>query len=339
MRVRDNQPEARAELLDAMGTICRGSGEYELALVYLNQAILIRRQLGPAARRTLADSLVQYGWLQRETAHYPEAEAAFREALTLNDGQPADRRFFAVTEFHLAWILADRGSLEDPKLLKEGLNRFQAVAKQLKEISGDDSRDHAVALMGLAIAYFANGQDQTAMQTMFLSQARFEAKNSESQDPASKVASLYLAATIARKEGKPDTAERHFREAIELADKIVGERHPFLKLPLAFIRADYAGLLRSQNKLSSAEKVARQALDTIRHSPLRGHLEVIRAMIQFADRLRERATGDDLSEAEEFYTEAAQFGKVSLGVNHPFVQDAQAKLESLQQQLNKGSPK
>lgn len=335
---RGDQSASRAELLDAMGTISRGIGEYDLAMLYLEQAISIRRKLGTVPRQ-LADPLVQYGWLLRETGHYPEAEKALREALSLNDGKQEDQRFFAVTEFHLAWILADRGSHEAPKLLKEALMRFLSVADRLKQISGDDSRDHAFAQLGLAIAYFANGNDQMALNSMASSHQRLQPKNQEKQDPIAKVGSLYLAGAAARKTGNLTTAEKHYRDALELADEIVSEQHPFLKLPVAFLQADFAGLLRDQNKLVAAEKVARGAMKVIRDSPVRGHPEVIRALIQFADLLRMRKKEGDLQEAQKMYSDAIQFGTISLGRQHHFVTDAQAKLESLGKELTNANPK
>jgi tetratricopeptide (TPR) repeat protein len=332
-----DQPAVQAALLDTLGNVFRGLGEYDRARQLLQEGLDIRERLYGPEHLDTAVSYFHLGWLYQDLGQFAQAEKFYRRALAIRRAALGnDHLQVAETMFHLAWLLGHQlpQPAPTPERLAEAEQLFREVLRIRQEKLGNDHRD--VAFSQLALAALLTGKGGADVEALSLvAQALPILDKQDGGDPAGSTLARFLEAEKARTAGRYDEAERLHRQVLATAQAHLGRRHPITALILgnlagllrkkADIARDQGDAPRSQRLYQEAEQTLREALDIGRSSPLRWHPQMIEALNQLADHLRNRG---DVQEAERLYREALSLAEYRLKDQPPYRQ-TRAKLADL----------
>lgn len=286
----DQQPEVRAQLLEAIGRAYRRQGLPGQAIPFLQDAINTRNRIGLPNDAAAGRLQTELAIALRNAERFDESDRAFQEAMaSLNSsgGSPKER----------AQLLVDLGRLEQlrgrldtaEKYLTEGLTlmkeiegpRSTEVASILTDISNArswrDDLDGAEKAASEAVAIYRNGSpmhpdkvmaDLRLADVLFLKGQIMEASslyegaltaqrvlyprgNSQTADTLDSLAQVRLA------QNKPAEAEQLTREAIDVNNTSRGPQSSMS----GYLRTSLAQILTRQGKYAEAEPELRQALE------------------------------------------------------------------------------
>lgn len=286
----DQQPEVRAQLLEAIGRAYRRQGLPGQAIPFLQDAINTRNRIGLPHDTAAGRLQTELAIALRNAERFDESDRAFQEAMaSLNSsGDTLKER---------AQLLVDLGRLEQlrgrldtaEKYLTEGLTlmkeiegpRSTEVASILTDISNArswrDDLDGAEKAASEAVAIYRNGSpmhpdkvmaDLRLADVLFLKGQIMEASslyegaltaqrvlyprgNSQTADTLDSLAQVRLA------QNKPAEAEKLTREAIEINNSSRGPQSSMT----GYLRTSLAQILTRQGKYTEAEPELRQALE------------------------------------------------------------------------------
>jgi serine/threonine protein kinase len=318
------EPEVRAKLLDTLGGVYCTLGLTEKARPLLEEGLRLCRQVLPPDHPELANNLHNLGWLHHQRGDWPLAEQYYQEALAIRRRhETRDPLAVSTTLFTLAWLRTDQEEFpEAERLFRE------ALAMRQKHL-GPEHRDVAVALGGLASVYLTEGRFKDALNPSLKALAVLK-KVGENRGLAESIL-LFQKGILARELpviggallglGGPADAPRHFRQCLELTQKILGDRHPYT----ALVQHELALALVRVGKDYEAEQCFRECLTTARPYGL-DHPKVQIAVINFTELLRRRGKR---AEAEALVRETLEACRQRYGADHPLVANvllAQANL-------------
>ncbi len=327
-----DRPALQAELLLTIGRLYRGMGLYGDSGSLLRRAIdLCERHQLPD--RDLAAALVEYGRFLRDSGAFRDAERALQRGWEMQRKVPSlDPSIVTKTRFYLAWTLAEIASHDDFTVWPKAIAEFEAVVRERLQHDGANSIPYAVALGGLGFARLANSRnsiDETAA-LLLINQSLTITTQLTGRDASAigRAATASIAARAARNSNNWQEAERQYREAIRQMTHVLHAEHPIVGLLLG----DMAGMLRRSGNLLEAEKAIRAALDIGRGSLVRGHPEMIKALVALADEIRQRGAAERI-EARDLYQEALGHALPRFGSDHVVTQDIRNKLADVSRQI------
>jgi tetratricopeptide (TPR) repeat protein len=246
------QPAVQATLLDTLGTAYMGLGLYSQAKPLLESAVTKRQALVPAEPADLALSLSHDGDLLSLRGKYPDAQAAYGQAIAIQRALP-------------------RNDQNDAALAKSlfGLGReltmvgnFQAAEQQLREALALQRRifpgaheDTAHTLQKLA--WVVDQRDLNAAIPLAENALAMHRELWGSQPHPDYAATLNDLGLMLYDKGDYDQSLRLLEESMAMDRRLLGDKHPEIATELNNI----ASVLQDKGDLSGAEAAYRQSLD------------------------------------------------------------------------------
>ncbi len=283
-----DEPEIRAELLDAIGVIYHSLGFTEKARPALEEALALRRAHLAADDPDRAESLHNLAGLERSDKDLEKAEALMSEAITIQ------REAFSGTHPDLARGLNNYSSL----VRKLGrLDEAEALAREAltmqEALFGDGDVDTATTLNTLGGILKEKGMPQEA-EPLYRRSIRIRQDIEGPDDPGLATTLNNLAVLLVDHLDRPDEALPLYRDSLRIRRKVYGDSHPRLVSSLnnlavlltslgghdeardlfdeaisivgedPFLLKNKALLLAEIDEFDACERLTRQALDTLR---------------------------------------------------------------------------
>jgi len=247
----------RLEIARALGqfaSIRRQQGRKIEAEKILKERTSVLRELG--ASKDLLMALGEQGYFLSNEARLPEAEAIFRESLTVarhNDGGK-DGGDLAWALNNLSRVLVQEGKLDEGEALQ------QETLEILRKTTGDQRLNIAIGLFQLGDIRHARGKMAEAEKLMIEQLPTLR----QLDPPDWLIGHLSSLANLLSDEGKLPQAEEAFREALAIARRLYeGGDHRYLANNLGNV----AGFLVSEGKFDEAQPLQQEALEVLRKTP------------------------------------------------------------------------
>ena len=310
------QPIVRARLLDTIGRVYHGLGDYAAAEPALREAAQARqRELG-SSHADVAASLHHLATLLHDKGEYREAEQHYTRALALR------RELLGARDPQVAETLGRYGLLvlRAHNDADRAEAHIQEAVDILREAFGPD--DARVAAMLNTRAAVPDSRGDNAQSERLLREAlAIQRKRLGELHPSTLETLGNLGVTLAAK-GDLAAGEKTMREALELSRRVVGPAHAEIAIGLN----NLASVLQRQGRFDAAEATYREATalaDTAfgpaSHMPawLRANLGVVLT--------RQRK----FAEAETVFVKALAGLRARLGDQHSMVRRAHGRMADL----------
>jgi eukaryotic-like serine/threonine-protein kinase len=298
-------PQAQADLFEALDRVHRSLGLYPQALTLAERALTLRRELLGDEHPYVAASLSNLAEVLRLRGDFVGAEAHHRQALALR------RTLFGDEHPEVAASLNYLGEVRRHRGDFTGAEAFHREALALRRrLLGDEHAAVATSLNDLAEARRQQGDHEGAAahhrEALAMRQRLF---GDEHPMVAASLTNLGLA--LGQK-GDEEGAEAYHRQGLALWRKLLGEEHPAVAGSLNAL----AIALERRGDLEGAEAYHRQALEMRRRLLGEDHPSVAGSLYNLGIVLRQN---DDLTGAETHFRQALSLWRSLLGDNHPSV--------------------
>ena len=244
-----DQPEIRAELLHASGSILRVLGVSDDARDQLDEALEIRQRLHGEEHPDVVESMTELAAVHRALGEDDRAEDLARRAVAIAaDVLPADHPDLIKPLNQLVATLcyrSDYGAAEEPA------TRALGLSKSLPP----ESLDRVYALELLATIRNVQGDYRESARLRREALALIRARYGEKYP--SQIATLNSLGLSLRRMEELEAAERAFGEALSL------QRYNFADRPLPTLFNNLAGVKYAQGDYAAAEELYRRALDAV----------------------------------------------------------------------------
>jgi serine/threonine-protein kinase len=300
-----DQPELRAELLQAMGLSYMSLGLSSDARRLLERAVAIPHRGtidGEPHAVSVEQSLAQ---VLQELAEYPAAESLYRDVLDRRRrALPRGDRLIARTLTTLATAVAAQGRyVEAEGLVREAL----AIDRALRPV---DPRSVSQSLNNLGNILLR--QRRYAPAESVHREAYALRRAFEGEDHPETANSLVNIASALAGQDRFDAADSLFRKALAMKRARLGPRH----VDVATDEAGYARLLQLKGESYAAESLYRRSIETHRASRPDGHPRTAVAMLGLGELLLARG---DARGAEPYLRDAVRSFEAVLPPTHPEV--------------------
>jgi serine/threonine-protein kinase len=310
----DDQPDVKATLLAAIGTVNRNLGLFDRARPLLEQALETRRGLFGEEHPLVAESLHDLAVCARLMGDIGEAEQFHRQALELRRSLLGEQSPETVETLNdLGIVLRQKGDFKAAESVYREALRIQ------QETQGDKT-EQATGKNNLATLLIQMG-DPTGAEILFRESLDLRREMLDPKHPLVAQNLSNLGASLGM-QGKYDEAEPYLREALEIYREVLDEEHPSLVEGLN----NLAKLLQRKGDHDAAEPLYREALRIERKRVGGDHLNVVHLLTNLAGMLQEKG---DLAAAEDAARESIAVGRRSLGNLHPVVGSALVRLGSV----------
>ena len=243
--------------LEAIGSFYDEIGNFSEADRCLTRAYTIwKARLGtnhPALARpihALASLYIEIG--QKEKAERLDLESWVRR---LEKSDPESRDLAHLLE-DLAALQALRGDFTTAEA-----SYLRARNLIVRLIGGPDSAEQAAILNNLWLSCLQARRYDAAI--VYLSQALTTWEHLENGGAANTSFTAHSLALAYQRGGRSEEAEQHFRQALDLVNKIFGPQN----LRTAAVLESYSGFLNEQNRKAEAKKMEVQARDIVDQNP------------------------------------------------------------------------
>jgi tetratricopeptide (TPR) repeat protein len=295
------QPEVRAEIMNVLGNVYAGLGDFGRAQSLLSGSLDIRHRMFGDENRDVTETRAQLASVLTRMANYPAAESTYKTTLAGQRVLFGDKSAEVARTLHglgevSYWkgehrqaadyfdraIAILRGGVDDPLLTAAVLTDFA----ELRRAQNEFDKAEPMLREGLAIRRERLGADHPLT--------------------ASSISSL---ATLLRDRGNVGEAEPLFREALAIRRRILGEQHPDYAKSLVGL----AYTLQKEGKYDDAESAFRQALsiNLKRHGPT--HPEIGFDLNAIGKVLYDKGS---LAASESAYRRSLELLRSALGQNH-----------------------
>jgi serine/threonine protein kinase/Tfp pilus assembly protein PilF len=309
------EPETQAQLMNTIGNVYCTLGLTAKAQPLLERALTLRRGL-PEDHPDRAASLQSLAWLHHQTGDYDRAHDLYREALAIHRRHAdSDPSALSATLLNLGWLLADREEFA----AAEGLFK-EALDLRLRYLA-EDHRDVAMARVGLAAAYIAQGNFLAAVTPC--RQAVETLRKVDGDKGLSRSVDFFQRGLLARELpplariplGLADRqeAERCLQQSLVLAKGVLGDHHAYVALVLH----ELARTFEKNRRDDEAERYYRDCLSIAREYGLE-HPKTTILLGNFCLLLQRRGKR---AEAEQLLEEALEARIQRHGRNHFSVAD------------------
>ena len=286
----NNQPHARAKLLDTLGKVYSNLGEMELAEPLLREAYAMRCQ-APEQAADLASSLLNMGVLLRWKGDYAEAEELLRRSLDIRQRLFGPDHLSAVeAEFALAWALFETDKFGDARDAERKVECEKLLSHTLevqRRQLGSNHRDVGLTLTVYTLyLYFTDRNDEA--QRMAMASAGVVMQQ-EGGQALGRGLLEYQRAAVSRSQGRKADAEAGYRASLRTIGEVLGESHPAKMLVLR----ELAGMLCDQGRMADAEVVGREALAIGFRVFPQGHPQLSELLLRGADIIESQGKVDE----------------------------------------------
>ncbi len=245
----NQQPEVRARLLEAIGRSYRRQGQYDRAVVYLEDSVRLRKQeTGPADSRT-AITFTELAITLKELGRFDESERVFGEAVDVLRNLGEDRTPAT------AELLAGLGQMEHLRgNLDKAQEYFERSVALMRENFGPQSSEVAAVLSDLmSVRLWKN--DLESAETMAREVVKIYRVTVPELHP-DRVMSEFLLGDILTRRGRIDEAGTLLERALAAQRILYGNANPRTAATI-----DALAITRqAQNRMKEAETLAREAL-------------------------------------------------------------------------------
>ena len=244
------QPIVRARLLDTIGRVYHGLGDYAGAEPLLREALDVRQREPGAAPADVATSLHHLASLLHDKGAYAEAEQHYQRALALGRERlgPRDPRVAeTLGRYGLLVLRAHNDDTRAEALIREGVDVMRAAF---------GAEHPKVAAMVNTLAAVPDARGDHAQSEQLLRQAlAIQRTHLGELHPATIETLGNLGVTLAAK-GDLAGGEKMMREVIDLNRRVVGPEHAQIAVGLN----NLASVLQRQGRLDAAAATYRQAM-------------------------------------------------------------------------------
>jgi len=298
-----DQPELQARLKLTLGKIHRRLGLSDDARKLLEEAIAENREIGSERHQLkLAESLYEFGLLERVEGHRNAAISLLQESLAIRRRLPDQETAIAGTLGTLGVLYTERGdySAGEP-LLNEAL-------EIRTELYGELDLEVAKSINDLAVLYQQAGRFPEAERhferALAIRRGLLKPSHPYFAGSLNNLAGLYLST------GKFEKAEPIIAESLELYRETLGDEHPWV----AIVLSNLARAREALGRFAEAEPAYREALGHFRRLHGDEHPHVATVLANFAHLLTRM--GDD-AEAEELFRESLAIRRQLFEGDHP----------------------
>lgn len=296
----------RADLvagLTRLGDLRRLQGDYATADSLLGRALAAERERGRRADPlTVATALDRLGLVRLARGQLDEAEAMFREALSLNRGADGDGGQVAENLANLAGVALARGRYE------EAVSLFRQTLEIRRRRLGPGHPDVAATLNNLAVALAGNG----AFAEAETAQAEaIDLYRTLLGDEHPRLGTMLNNLGLFRLSlGEPERAEQPLRRSLTLRRAVLDPGHPEIAQSLANLGVVLTRLAR----YDEARPLYEEALSIRRSALGPDHPHVAQTLHNLG--LLHQSRGD-YAAAERLLREAMEILDRALGESHP----------------------
>lgn len=244
-----NQPALQATLLDTIGSVYLGLGEFAEAQPLIEQGLSVRRALGGDSLE-VARSLYNLNRVYEKKGDLKTSEALANESLAIN------RRLKGEDSLETAGSLCRLGVIQQEK---GELTAAEALFRKCLDIRvallGSDNEKITVPLDNLA--RIAQTRNDPVSAEKLLRQALQIDLRTRGTDHPQYIRHLHRLAVVTYDKGDVAAAEKLYRQSIELHRRILGPEHPETIDAMSSI-----GLfLMETGRLDEAQKILQEVLD------------------------------------------------------------------------------
>jgi eukaryotic-like serine/threonine-protein kinase len=298
-------PQAQADLFEALDRVHRSLGLYPQALTLAERALTLRRGLLGDEHPYVAASLNNVAEVLRLQGDFEGAEAYHRQALALR------RKLFGEEHPEVAASLNSLGEVRRHRGDFTGAEAFHREALALRRrLLGEEHRDVATSLNDLAEAR-RQQHDHEGAAAHHREALAMRHKLFGEEHPAVAASLTNLGLALGQK-GDPVGAEAYHRQALALWRKLLGEEHPAVAGSLNAL----AIALERRGDLEGAEEYHHQALEMRRTLLGADHPSVAASLYNLGIVRRHHG---DLAGAETHFRQALALWRSQLGEEHPSV--------------------
>ncbi|MEZ5291740.1 MAG: serine/threonine-protein kinase [Vicinamibacterales bacterium] len=316
-----NEPEARATLLDAIGRVYQSLGLFKDAETQLAEALALRRQIYGEEHVKVAESLNNLAFVLQDLGRYEEARPLFEKALDQRTRLLGpDHEETSTSLYNLASLVQRLG---DYAAAEEG---FRKVLELDKRAVGEVHPFIALDLNNLASVVARRG-DLARAETLYRESMELNRKT-VGEDHPEFATSLANLGQLLQQKGDHEGAVAMTRQALELRIKIYGETHPHVAIAMNNLGVQLASL----GRLKEAEDTLRRSLAMKIETEGPRHPSAALNMAGLGSVL---AREGKLAEAEEQFRKAVAINREALRPDHPDVARALMGLGQLLVQRKK----
>ena len=338
------RPLVQAQMLNTVGRVSDGLGDYDEALALLHQSLAIRIRWLGSENLDVAESLADLGWVHYNDGMFDLAEARLREALTLRRRlHPGPHEQVAESMRILGTVLQARGDLDAADSLMRG------ALSMYREVHGEEHTEVATSMGTLASLVWDRGDYVEAeallresldlrrklygddhpglaiglhnLGTLLRDVKRYDeaeealrtalAINRQALGPEHRhvVDNLNVLASVLRGKGDLEAAEPVFKEVLALRRRILGPEHPGVSITLD----SYAALLKARGDLDGAERLELEAIAIARKAYGDEHFAVALTTSKLAGILRSKG---DIEGATRLFRDSLALMERVLGPKH-----------------------
>jgi eukaryotic-like serine/threonine-protein kinase len=245
----NQQPDVRARLLEAIGRAYRRQGQYDRAVVYLEDSVRLRKESTTASTSSMAVTLTELAMTLVELGRFEESERSFNQAVAILREHGEERTPVAID------LLSGLGQMElqrgNPDRAQEFLEKSASLSI---ELFGPQHPDVASVLSNLmSIRLWKNdleGAEKLAREAENIYRLSVPELHPD------RVMAQYLLGDILARRGKTDEAGKLLEQALGAQRILYGDASPRTAATM-----DALALTRqAQDHLDDAEKLSREAL-------------------------------------------------------------------------------
>lgn len=280
----ENEPLARARLMDTLGNVSRSLAAFDQAEPLLVEALRIRRQLLPSDSPELADTLIHLGWLYQDQSKYEKAEPLYREALAIRERlSPAeDDPEVARIVMQLGWLLADAVDPAAAPVLRRAISTYRGLPGRNREL--------ALAEFGLVAHLLDTRQPRWAEISTLIADAHKQMASEPDMKTTGEALAKFQSGVFLRDVTLLPAAvrlrasESALRESLALAEPALGRLHPYV----GYISFELAKTLEEAGKDEEAGAEYEHCLEIVREIPQLGlaHFRVQNLGLAYAQFMR-----------------------------------------------------
>ena len=298
-----DQPEVRASLQNAIGSVYLHLGLYDKAAPLLEDALATREDLLGADHLDVADTLNHLGNLYRRRGKYDASQQLHQRALAILEASrgPDDPDVAEALRF-LSGVYRDQGQYSPAEEL--GLRAVTGYRAAL----GPDHPEVSASLASLAGTYARQGR--TAEAEELLEQALTINEEVYADDHPSIAGLRYNLGHLRLARGALAEAEELLESAVRSWQAVFGDTHPNVGSGLLVL----AGVADARGQPAVAEERLRRALDVLERAVGDRHDWVAKGLHELGELL---ARQDRVSEAEPLLERSLAIRRQVLATDHP----------------------
>jgi len=311
----DGQPVLQARLLDALGMVYIGLGQYDTAWVLIRRGLEQRRANLAPSHPDVIESLLHLGRVERARSRYPESETAYLEALRIQQaGNDTDPAVLIQTLDQLGYLMPYLGN-------EDQAERYYQEALDLAERSFPDD-GNLIADRITLLAAIAERRGEYPRAVGLMREALVRRRSARGPDaPETATTMIQLADAVRDLDDPGDEPEQLYRQALVIQRRTLGASN----LRLVHGMNNLATLLSTKGRHAEAERLLRQVLDLRRHA-LGDHPSTAESMDALARELGREGRFED---AIALHREGLALWRRLLGPGHAAVAGSMASLAVL----------